>query len=105
MSLTARIVLMLLSTGLAAGCASVQVRGVGTNADLPAFDLTGPDLASLTAEAGRLCPQGHVVMRQWQRSNWPAGDRNDLANWLQNTALLSYDLQPAQAQMSIACKA
>jgi hypothetical protein len=88
-----------------AGCASVQVHSVGTNTGQAAYDLSGPDLDTLTAEARRLCPQGHEVMRQWQRSNHSVGDANDAANWALRTAALSYDLQPEQAQMSIACKA
>ena len=88
-----------------AGCASVQVHGVGTNTGQAAFDLSGPDLGTLTAEAGRLCPQGHVVMRQWERGNRPAGDADAVANWFVRSGVLTYDVRPEQAQMSIACKA
>jgi hypothetical protein len=104
-----RIVLLALAAS-AAGCAGVQVRSVGTNTGQSAFDLTGPNLAVLGTEAGRLCPLGYAVMRQWQRSNRPpeAADASASAgaasNWVFSAGVLSYDLQPDQAQMSIACK-
>ncbi len=100
---TARFAFVALSAACLAGCASVQVRGVGTNTGWPAYDLTGPDIASLSTEALRLCPQGHVVTRQWQRSNRPVGDSDTGTVWALRTAAFSYDLQPDQAQMSIAC--
>jgi hypothetical protein len=103
--LLARLVLGVSSLAVLAGCASVQVHSVGTNTGQAAYDLSGPDLATLGAQAERLCPQGHEVMRQWQRSNVAAGTADAGTDWLLRTAALSYDLQPAQAQMSIACKA
>ncbi len=96
---TVRIVLVALSATAIAGCASVQVRRVGTNTGPPAYDLAGPDLGTLAAEAQRLCPQGHAVMRQWQRSDRLAGQGDASMSWV-----LTYDLRPDQAQMSIACK-
>jgi hypothetical protein len=88
----------------------VQVRSVGTNTGQAAFDLTGPTLAVLGEQAGRLCPQGYDIMRQWQRSNQPADatatGASSAATATANLAwALSYDLQPDLAQMSIACKA
>ena len=103
MSSSIRIAFAALAVALIGGCATVQVRGVGTNTGQAAYDLSGPDLGSLVAEAVRLCPHGHAVMRQWQRSNRPAGDGNEMTDWLAATALLSYDLQPDQARMSIVC--
>lgn len=104
MALPTRAPTLLLLAALA-GCASVQVRSVGTNTGQAAYDLTGPDLGALAAQAERLCPQGHFVMRQWARSNHPVGGGDSGSDWLWRTAALSYDLQPDQAQMSIACKA
>jgi len=92
-----------LVTLVVTGCASVQVRSLGTNTAGLAYDLSGPDLASLATEAVRLCPQGHVVMRQWQRINRPVGTGDPGTDWALRTAAFSYDLQPDQAQMSIAC--
>ena len=100
---SARFALVVLSAAVVAGCASVQVRGVGTNTGWPAYDLTGPDFASLSTEAVRLCPQGHVVTRQWQRANRAVGESDVATNWALRTAAFSYDLQPDQARMSIAC--
>ena len=99
-----RVVLFGLSGAIVAGCASVQVRSVGTNTGSPAYDLSGPDLASLSTEAVRLCPQGHWVMRQWQRSNRPVGASDVGIDWALRTAAFSYELQPDQARMSIACQ-
>lgn len=100
-----RIVLAAGVAAVLAGCGTVQVRGVGTDTGQPAFDLTGPSLGALKTQAERLCPQGHAVLRQWQRGNASAGDGDALTDWLLATAVLSYDLQPAQAQMSIVCRA
>ncbi len=44
-------------------------------------------------------------MRQWQRSNRPADASDASTSSAQVAAALSYDIQPDQAQMSIACKA
>ena len=97
-------VLLLVAVAMS-GCASVQVRSVGTNVPgVVAFDLAGPSLAALGTEAQRLCPQGYAVMRQWQRSNAAVGGGDPTTDWLLATAALSYDQQPAQAQLSIACK-
>jgi hypothetical protein len=95
---------LLLISSIAAGCAGVQVHSVGTNTGQAAYDLSGPDLETLAAEAGRLCPQGHAVMRQWQRARRPADASDASATWATAVAMLSYDHQPDQAQMSIACE-
>ncbi len=104
MKSTFRIGLLALSAA-AAGCSAIQVRSVGTNTGQAAYDLTGPSLGSLAAEAGRLCPQGHAVLRQWQRSSRPADATDASMTSAQVAAAFSYDIQPDQAQMSIACKA
>jgi len=99
-----RIVLLAFAAS-AAGCAGVQVRSVGTNTGQAAFDLTGPNLAVLAEQAGRLCPQGYAVMRRWQISNQPADATVSAAATANSAWVLSYDLKPDQAQMSITCKA
>jgi len=99
-----RVGLLALSAS-AAGCAGVQVHSVGTNTGQAAYDLSGPNLETLAAEAERLCPQGHAVMRQWQRINRPADASDASTISAQFAVAFSYDLQPDQAQMSIACKA
>lgn len=88
-----------------AGCSVVQVRSVGTSTGHPAYDLVGPSLAALAAESQRLCPQGHAVLRQWQRSNAPAGQGDGSASGSAVIVALSYDLAPDRAQMSIVCGA
>jgi hypothetical protein len=87
------------------GCAGVQVRSVGTNTGQAAYDLSGPTLDELAAEAQRLCPQGYAVLRQWQRTNRAPGEADAAGGWVYRSGVFSYDLQPEQAQMSIACKA
>lgn len=96
--------LVVVAAAAVSGCATVQVRSVGTNTGQPAYDLVGPSLHSLAAEAGKLCPQGHAVMRQWQRSNRSAGQGDGSASGAAVVAALSYDLPPDQAQMSIVCR-
>lgn len=89
------------------GCSAVQVRGVGTNSSAnPAFDLSGPNLELLSAQAQRLCPQGYVVMRVWQRASHPVGAQYDAAPALAaGLWAFTYDQPPDQAQMSIVCRA
>jgi hypothetical protein len=99
-----RIGLLALSAS-AAGCAGVQVHSVGTNTGQAAYELVGPNLDILAAEAVRLCPQGHAVLRQWQRSNRPADATDVSTTTAQLAVAFSYDLQPDQAQMTIACRA
>lgn len=104
MKFIVRIALLALSAS-AAGCAGVQVRSVGTNTGHAAYELSGPSLGALATEAARLCPQGHAVMRQWQRSNRPA-DASDASTTASQLAwAFSYDIPPDQAQMSVVCKA
>ena len=89
-----------------AGCAGVQVQGVGTDSARSAYNLTGPDLGTLAVEATRLCPSGHQVLRQWQRYARPPGSDAvaDSVQWSSVASAFSYDLPPPQAQMSIVCQ-
>ena len=100
-----RVVAVGLCAAALCGCGAVQVRSVGTNTGQAAFDLVGPSLQVLGAEAARLCPQGHAVMRQWQRSTIATGQGDGTASASIAMVALSYDLQPDQAQMSIVCRA
>lgn len=100
-----RSVLLALSAASAVGCAGVQVHSVATNTGHAAYDLSGPNLGALAAEAGRLCPQGHAVLRQWQRSSRPADATDASSSAAQVAAAFSYDVPPDQAQMSIVCRA
>ncbi|HRI18898.1 MAG TPA: hypothetical protein PL196_10275 [Burkholderiaceae bacterium] len=103
---TALRAIVLVASGAAlAACSVVQVRGVGTNTGNAAYDLTGPSLQAVGAEATRLCPQGYAVMRQWQRGNAAAGQGDGSTTGTAVLVALSYDLQPDQAQMSIVCRA
>ena len=50
------------------GCASVDVRGVGTGTTQASYELRGKTMTQLEVEAQRLCPRGHEVQHRWQRS-------------------------------------
>jgi len=81
----------------AVGCASVEVRSVGTGGAAQVFDLRGDSLGPLESEAQRLCPRGHEVLRQWQRYaqsdsaalQWLGGATNRISGREENLALLT----------------
>lgn len=86
------------------GCAGTQVRTVATDTGRPAYDLSGTDIASLSAEAARLCPHGHAVLREWQSRGQLAGANTDSVAANEVAWALSYDVARPQAQMSIVCR-
>jgi len=81
----------------AVGCASVEVRSVGTGGAAQVFDLRGDSLGPLESEAQRLCPRGHEVLRQWRRyaqsdsaaPQWLGGATNRISGREENLALLT----------------
>lgn len=94
------------------GCAApVDIRSVGAAPEAPAFELRGPRLASLAAQARMLCPQGHQVLRQSQRLQLRPTDAGWLqrgVGWVEDTAGLSEALSDAlgdtgSAQMLLQC--
>lgn len=94
-----------LAAGVAlAGCAGTQVRALATDTGHAAYDLSGTDLGSLAAEAGRLCPRGHAVLREWQSRGQIAGAQTDSVAANEVAWALSYDVARPQAQMSIVCR-
>lgn len=86
------------------GCAGTQVRALGTDTGHSAYDLSGTDLRTLSAEATRLCPRGHAVLREWQSSGQLAGVNSDSISANEVAWALSYDVALPQAQMSIVCQ-
>lgn len=86
------------------GCAGTQVRALGTDSGQRAYDLQGTDPASLSAEAARLCPRGHAVLRQWHASGQLAGVNVDSVAANEVAWAVSYDVARPQAQMSIVCQ-
>ena len=90
---------------LLGGCAGTQVRALATDSGHAAYDLRGTDLRSLSAEASRLCPQGHAVLRQWQSGGQIAGVGGDSVAAKELAWFVSYDVARPQAQMSIVCQA
>lgn len=85
------------------GCAGTQVRALGTDTGQSAYDLNGTDLPTLSAEAARLCPRGHAVLREWQSSGHLAGVNVDSVSANELAWAVSYDVARPQAQMSIVC--
>jgi len=98
-----RAALAALLAGALGACTSVQVRSVGTNTGQAAYDLGGPTLALLDAEARRLCPRGFEVWRQWSRVTGVAAAGGGSVPSA-TAAAFSYDLQPDAAQMSVVCR-
>lgn len=90
---------------LLGGCAGTQVRALGTDSGHSAYDLRGTDLRTLSAEATRLCPQGHAVLRQWQSGGQLAGINAESVSANELAWFVSYDVARPQAQMSIVCQA
>ena len=86
------------------GCAGTQVRALATDTGSAAYDLSGTDIASLSAEAARLCPRGHAVLREWQSRGQLAGVGTDSVAANEVAWALSYDVARPQAQMSIVCR-
>ncbi len=85
-------------------CAGTQVRALGTDTGHSAYDLSGTDLRTLSAEATRLCPHGHAVLREWQSSGQLAGVNADSVSANELAWAVSYDVARPQAQMSIVCQ-
>lgn len=85
-------------------CAGTQVRALATNTGANAYDLSGTDLHTLSAEAARLCPRGHAVLREWHSSGQLAGVNSDSVQANELAWAVSYDVARPQAQMSIVCQ-
>lgn len=89
---------------LLGGCAGTQVRALATDTGQSAYDLSGTDLRTLAAEAARLCPRGHAVLREWHSSGQLAGVNSDSVAANELAWAISYDVARPQAQMSIVCQ-
>lgn len=98
------LLLVLFAALASGGCAGTQVRALATDTGRSAYDLSGTDLPTLSAEAGRLCPRGHAVLREWQSSGQLAGVSVDSTAAKEIAWAVSYDVARPQAQMSIVCQ-
>lgn len=89
-----------------AGCAGpVRTMSVATSQpDTPAYELTGPTLAHLRAEATRRCPQGFQVLRMAEAGERRgAPDAGFVSRWM--TRGVDAVMPPAQtAQMMVLCQ-
>lgn len=100
--LVTRMGLATLVVGAVAGCAPLQVRSVSADPRAPAYELRGPSMAHLLAEAARLCPQGYDLPRQTQSQTRLSGEYLPTRWW--NTAAAWLDDDEVQAQLSVVCK-
>lgn len=86
---------------LAACAAWSDVREVASGVPLPAYELRGAKLATLQAEALRLCLAGYEITRSWQRYGQPSD------TWWSRWAIQATDyngLGDRQAFLAIVCK-
>ncbi len=92
--------LMLAMALAASGCAGpVRTTAVATpQPDTPAYELAGPTLAQLRAEAARRCPQGFQVLRSAETGERRGGpDDGVVTRWLARGAdVLAPPRQSAQ---------
>ncbi len=100
----ATVILAVSACFMLGACAGTQVRALATDTGQSAYDLSGTDLVSLSAEANRLCPRGHAVLRQWHSSGQLAGTGSDSVAANEIAWAVSYDIARPQAQMSIVCQ-
>lgn len=89
------------AAALAACTAWSDVRGVATGVPQPAYELRGAKLATLQAEALRLCPGGYEVTRSWQRYGQPSDTW--WARWV-NQATDYNGMGDRQAFLAVVCK-
>jgi hypothetical protein len=85
-----------------AACAELHVRSVSGNPQAPAYELRGPTLEHVEAEAARRCPQGYEVLRQSQQQTRLSGENFAVRWWTKATLWLDDD--ETQVQMAMACK-
>jgi len=95
----------LMTTFALLGCATVDVRGVGTGSAQSSYELRGKSMAQLEVEAQRLCPHGHEVLIRWQRYSRPENEERQGAKFWQR--FVQYANQPPDddAQLTVLCNA
>ena len=87
------------------GCASVDVRGVGTGTTQASYELRGKTMAQLEVEAQRLCPRGHEVQHRWQRYSRPETEDGKVATWWNRAVKFVNPPPDDDAQLTVLCKA
>ena len=86
-------------------CAQVNVRSLGTAAGQPpAFEVRSRTLVQLNAEAARLCPTGHQVLRQWHSTQRAELEDNPLLKRVAQAQEFIGAGDAVQAQATIQCK-
>ncbi len=90
---------------LAACGTAIERRSLATGqADRPAYELNGTDLAALQQDAQRLCPGGADILRA--ASQGPAPPASDAAVWRRWLTDAGNSLQatPSAAQLVVVCR-
>lgn len=97
--------LALLASVALVGCATVDVRGIGSGGREPAYELRGATLARLETEAQRLCPKGYVALHRWQRYSRPEQEGGTVAGWWTRASDWVGASGDNDAQLTVSCKA
>jgi hypothetical protein len=87
-----------------AGCSGPQVRSVGNGGGAPAYELRGPSLAALEAEAYRLCGRGYDVLRSSQNVTRPEGEDSAGAQFMLDAGAWLSGMPGNQAQVTVICR-
>ncbi len=87
-----------------AGCASYDVRSVGTGGGPPAYTLEGNSLEQLQIGAQHLCPKGYDVQRQWESGQRGIKPRESylMNKWSRFSEFVNFT--DNHAQLAIQCK-
>jgi len=86
------------------GCATVDVRGIGSGGRESAYELHGATLAELDIEAKRLCPNGYEALHRWQRYHRPQNESGNVASWWNRVTDLVSPPSDNDAQLTVLCK-
>ena len=96
--------LALLASVALLGCATVDVRGIGSGGRESAYELHGATLAQLETEAQRLCPKGYEVLHRWQRYSRAEKEGGTIAGWWTRVGEFAGVSGDNDAQMTVQCK-
>ena len=99
--------LALLASVALVGCATVDVRGIGSGGREPAYELRGATLARLETEAQRLCPKGCVAhcTPYAALDSRPEQEGGTVAGWWTRASDWVGASDDNDAQLTVSCKA
>ncbi len=84
-------------------CTHLESRLISPDPARPSYELHGPNLLALKLEAGRLCPAGYDITRQWERQQ-RVEELGFTTRWW-NKAMSAFESDDHQAEMAVACQA